>query len=540
MLPDEQCDNSSEREVGGLLGRVAAYSGVIQDQRRGALHLHCMVWMQSHSNVVTRVLELAGAGDAEEAKAEMKVLTERIKECIVAHLSTGIDLPAPEQDRLRTCPDDSCRGVLLGPDDHTLGNLRRFNVQRAPDPKVLRCGKCAKYFGCKEVQLGAIAAALKRLGLDAMPETGRACTEMLNKIKYNMQRSADAYVYGSETYKAYMALVQLNVNSHDANHTFTCKKKGGMVCRFKIPYLFGEQTSVNVEKEDKSHEHFIMVKEHRDPSAIYTATFNTFLSRIGLCNTNFAFVRSQQLGFYIAAYMSKYCAENAEAQAALEQAFIRIDIQQQEEDRQRQARARQQSTHTTPSAAACSCQPASSLSDSMADVVDLTVDSFAEDVKHQNATSASRAPRSDAGACPVHSSPCASQPHSVTSKDPSSVPDEPLSDYALGRRKVLSAIFHASNKSSVAAQIASFRNLGNDLFFFSHYFCTLPYKQGLAFIKGDAISCNLTKLNELSASVLDYAFRSKDLEKLSWYFFVAQYRLSEKKKSKKSTTDDGL
>jgi hypothetical protein len=477
-----------------------------------------------------RILKLGASAQTEEVKAETERLTDRVKETFSQHISTNINLPPQDQALTRSCPNADCDGTVQGPDKTTIGNLRRTDIIRNPaDPKVLQCTTCKTWHGCKEVLLSAISRSFERLGLTALPETSGLVNKLLTSIKYKMQRDPDAFQYGSEEYQAYMALIQLHVNSHHPNHTFSCKKKGGCLCRFRLPYQWCDTASVCVEKGEKSDVHYIMMNEQREPSGMYVATFNEYMNRIGLSNTNVQFVRTQQLGFYIAASMSKFCRENGEAQSDLERSFMRFDEKILEEEKLRKQRAEAKCAGSKPSADILS-EPGQ--------VVDpLPNEQKSTSPKDAGCPRDGSASVSGMSAAPPgekasSASTSASAPSSASSGDKD---DQPPSDFAIGRRRLLSAIFHSSNKQSIAAQMACFINLGTNIFVYSHDFSTLPYKQGLAFLAGETLRCSLSKKNEFDATVFDYAYRGATLADVPWYSFVCRYRLAQKKKDKQRT-----
>lgn len=137
--------NTDSGETGGLFGTVSAYSGTIQDQRRGTLHLHCLVWMASWSNVMERILKLAASAQTADVKVEMENLTERVKETFTHHISTNINLPPQDQALTRSCPNMGCDGTVQGPDKLRIGTLRRTDIVHNPaDPKVIKICGCRR------------------------------------------------------------------------------------------------------------------------------------------------------------------------------------------------------------------------------------------------------------------------------------------------------------------------------------------------------------------------------------------------------------
>ena len=137
--------NTDSGETGGLFGTVSAYSGTIQDQRRGTLHLHCLVWMASWSNVMERILKLAASAQTADVKVEMENLTERVKETFTHHISTNINLPPQDQALTRSCPNTGCDGTVQGPDKLRIGTLRRTDIVHNPaDPKVIKICGCKR------------------------------------------------------------------------------------------------------------------------------------------------------------------------------------------------------------------------------------------------------------------------------------------------------------------------------------------------------------------------------------------------------------
>jgi hypothetical protein len=506
-------------EVGGLFGLVSAYSGVIQDQKRGTLHLHALVWLAGWRNVFDDLIKTGRTED--EAFA---ALQKRLVETMDAHIKTEIQLPEPESKLPMRCLSEDCKGELHGPSDARVAALRGVNKHHGADPKVLTCVTCSKAYGCNEVLMHAVQVSFDRLNLPSLPTGSRALRKYVENLKFELQTSPEKFQIGTEVHQAAMALIQLTSNSHDPNHTYSCGKKKDGVCRFKLPHLSCAKSDVVCEAgEDDEAGDTLTISQARHASNMYTATFTPELSALWLCNTNSVFVKSQLIAYYLAAYMSKHCRENDDAHSEIEASFSRLydrlEVEKAERDKQRSAAARR-------------------ANDRKDSDVDMSMDPA--DVKSQDQKQAAPASQPP---LPLR------QPESSTSSgtsssgtpEPTEVPPEPTAA-RLGIKKLLSGISNISKGDAVAAQAAGHFLLNGEAFIYSHEFSTLPYQQGLAYVRGEDVGCRLTTQNESHASVFDYAYRDTALNSTDWYTFVGSMKLVPKKAKRSAassaTADD--
>ena len=308
---------------------------MVQDQSRASLHLHSLAWLAGWRKLVDELLSKGRDADTEAFEA----LSKRMTETLDSFIRTELDLPDTEKPHTRMCLDEKCRGDLTGPDDEKVTALRATNKFHGKDPKILKCSKCSKEYGCQEVLMPAIEAAFARLNLPELPTGSPKLRKFIQDIKFKLQTQPDSFALGSELHKAVMALVQISSNSHDPNHNPSCNKKKTNVCRFRLPHHPCPES--RVEFSETEDDFFLTVYQQVHPSNMYTASFASLLSALYLCNTNIQYVKSQLLGYYIAAYMSKHCRENDEAHAELERSYRkfydRLDAERKEREEKRQS-----------------------------------------------------------------------------------------------------------------------------------------------------------------------------------------------------------
>ena len=325
-------------EPGGLFGQVEAYTGVVQDQSRASLHLHSLAWLAGWRKLVDELLKKG----KDSEKHAFEELSRRMTETLDNFIRTELDLPDRESTLTRTCLDQKCGGTLIGPNDEKVEALRATNKYHGKDPKVLVCTKCKAKYGCQEVLLSAISSAFERLNLSKIPAGSPQLRKFIQDIKFKLQTQPETFELGTDLHQAVMALVQLSSNSHDPNHNPSCNKKKTDVCRFRLPHFPCAESKVEFNESDEDY--YLIVSQKVHPSNMYTASFTSFMSSLFLCNTNTQYVKSQLLGYYIAAYMSKHCRENDEAHAQLESSFRkfydRLEQERNEREQKRQAAER--------------------------------------------------------------------------------------------------------------------------------------------------------------------------------------------------------
>jgi hypothetical protein len=83
------------------------------------------------------------------------------------------------------------------------------------------------------------------------------------------------------------------------------------------------------------------------------------------------------------------------------------------------------------------------------------------------------------------------------------------SDFSRGIGMVMSGVYHKTKSDSVGAPLCAHLVNGRNVFEFSHKFETLPVKQGVAYLDGEAIESRVCYGRAMVPSILNYVFRPR-------------------------------
>ncbi len=167
---------------GGIFGVLEAYSVGWEEQARGALHGHVLLWVAGWAERFHELYELASnPGD------ESSVAFHELKTCILSYLDAVITTnpPLPAVDRLSVlyCSNADCKAKLRGcPDAYRLkmrsvfpgcvsissvngdaGFCVRSNTKE-DDPHLVVCPDCAKGYGPASLLRSAVTTGFAREG----------------------------------------------------------------------------------------------------------------------------------------------------------------------------------------------------------------------------------------------------------------------------------------------------------------------------------------------------------------------------------------
>ncbi len=309
--------------MGGLLGVVEAYCYVIEDQGRGSLHVHCLVWLQGWGEVVDKIVKEGEAKNEEEAKESVATKLRTALEEMIA-----VDLPAGSSNvRISTgCPKCN-KGQLRSIPDDDLIKLRRRGVS-ANETLTLVCDTCKERSGSATVLRASVARELQAAGYGEWPEDAVLGKKWADELMWHLQQESPQP--GSQKGNAALAFLTLQNNSHSCLHNPSCFKKTGNNCRYNVPHLPSVDSCIRLDKDAVTGSITgIVIQSKRAPESVYVTPSCPDLTEIFACNNNLKFVNNHLLAYYLGRYMSKYSKENADRTSDAEAAIRRYCEKQQ-------------------------------------------------------------------------------------------------------------------------------------------------------------------------------------------------------------------
>lgn len=250
----------------------------------------------------------------------METLQFRLQESIDSYSIGELLLPRKELADITTCLSPNCGGLLHVSNMDILLKMRTRPGIEANEGSFLQCNTCKssitkcieetlekgfqRCFGRAKLTKNEVENLIWR-GLDLKP---KGCDEHLMD-KWMLQ----------------LASIQLYVNLHDWKHHNSYFKNNRHQCRYKIPHLPCETTTVvpkypvlldadaNVgtpcPTNQKTITHLSIHVKKRCPF-IFLTDCNTSILSVLNCKNCTAYVDNQKVNMYYGAYTSKYNSEN--------------------------------------------------------------------------------------------------------------------------------------------------------------------------------------------------------------------------------------
>ena len=299
----------------GLFGKILTYAFAVEEQNRGELHAHFLLWIKDFLSVMN------GLGDLTKREEYEKMITDYTKEILstVLHGETPV-FPL-------NCTE--CSGMFTPCDNQSLRNLRlKKGVTEFGGKSIVKCTKCEAIYTSEDLAKQMLD---KVFNIGMKPESSPLLYDNLwsktqQKSKYDLMMQIhlmNVYVnelktgklqkYNSVQYTRNCDLTTTLRNLHKEEHSAGCFKFY-IECRMKQPCRPSDVT--HFIWETKEHEwydwkgrrstvnHFF-VEHKREHADCFVNINNRVISEIFQCNTNVAVAVDGRSIMYITNYISK-------------------------------------------------------------------------------------------------------------------------------------------------------------------------------------------------------------------------------------------
>ena len=298
-------DQKNKREIGGLLGVVKGYAMAVEDQGRGSLHVHGLIWLAGYDDLIRKIMTELQVN----RQAATRHFTTQFQNVLQEVISNEVHLPMELQSLTVKCTDGNCGGMLHCESEEKVEQLRVKGSNEYADPFVIVCETCHKRYGPITLLTMAVSKLMEKAGFGPIPEDKKQRDLYKDDVMWKIRK--DPPQPNTAKYDAALAFVQLNSNTHSPVHTHTCFKKNkgaANVCRFHIPFHESDLTeiSLDIDKKNNNQVKGILIKEKRSCANIFTVPTNPDFARIFGCNTNMKFVHNHLLGYYLGLDCTQY------------------------------------------------------------------------------------------------------------------------------------------------------------------------------------------------------------------------------------------
>ena len=178
-------DSKNNRPLtqGGIFGIPEAYSVAFEEQARGSLHLHALLWIGGWAQRFETLFELAGQREDAACAVVFEELKTSVLKSLDGFIKSDLSLPEPEFASSMSCPQIDCKGTQLVACPESYRSLMRFALwfvfrgsfglftsfrcrsnKDQSDPHMLMCPNCKKGVGPAALLQGAVQSGMRRIG----------------------------------------------------------------------------------------------------------------------------------------------------------------------------------------------------------------------------------------------------------------------------------------------------------------------------------------------------------------------------------------
>ena len=297
-------DKRTAKEGGGVFGKVVAWATCVEEQARGSLHAHFIVWIEGMPATLKELVSLLQS-ERGRKKVERYVSTCELRSALVPECEVQ-------------CKKTACSGSKLEvlPAPESVRCLRKVDRQM-PEPELLQCPTCkVKY------REGEIVGGWLGPGRGVLPEGPIEVKEGPPIAVDGMESPLPLHL---DTVKLIGKRIDF-FNRHSHGHSRTCFKhqsgQGG--CRFGYPQNWVETCSIELKCENEQLNGSadagaglhsadcvelisqVDINAPRGKTALYVNRTNLAV-QIGLPSNNDTLVTmsSPGLAYYLVNYMTK-------------------------------------------------------------------------------------------------------------------------------------------------------------------------------------------------------------------------------------------
>ena len=267
-------------------------------------------------------MDLAFLPKDESNCSAFEILLELLKANVETFFVGEFVLPVPESESLTNCLIPGCSGKLQLLSKEVLMRMRNRAIDDICEPKILNCVVCNRKFAAGECNRAALDRGFQRcFGRDSYSKE----EVQLLIWKGLPVKPFEGESLACERWLLLVASIQNEVNTHDWKHRQSCFKNGRSQCRYKIPHVPCEKTSVEAEYasvfnaetgkffpvDRKTNEIVgVSIQLQKRCCSVFATNCNSIVMSVLHCNNCTNYVENQKVSLYYGAYAAKYCSEN--------------------------------------------------------------------------------------------------------------------------------------------------------------------------------------------------------------------------------------